>query len=300
MQTIRINEEKFNFNKFLNFIEIEYNIELGKRVKMCTILSLVDLTSDRFVNDNDLDIKREDLFSVFLGGKYGIFIPLTGLITNMDEAYGEDLNSLDNIGILMYYKSVCFNIELVKVDNDTITRLHDNYILDGQVQDLLEFFTYKDSDITLLDVKRDDFKLINFINCILDITNQEDLILVDDNNLCEKLSVEKFDFSNIPSGTKLYFEFAWRDEDYLICADGNSFFVNPYTLNEYCDLEEAYFEFYENISLGYLLTFKEDRIIIKVAKEGEITLPIYSECREISNCGELKEVMKEYIENFIN
>lgn len=300
MQAIKINEEKFNFNKFLNFIEIEYNISLGKRAKICTIVSLVDLNNNKLSYDMDLDIKRQDLFSIFLGGKYGIFIPLTGLIKDMGEAYGEDLESLDNIGLLMYYKSVCFNIEVIKVENDTITRLQDNYILDGQIKDLLDFFIYKDKHIRLLDIKREDFKFIDFLNCILDITNQENLILVDDNNLCKNLSVEELDFNNIPSGTKLYFEFAWRDEDYLICADGKSFFVNPYTLDEYYDLEEAYFEFYENISLGYLVTFKEDRIIIKIAKEGEITLPMYSECREISNCGDFEEVMKEYIDSFMN
>lgn len=299
MEAIRINEEKFNFNKFLNFIELKYNFFLRERTKVSTIVSLIDLKSNKFCNDKNLDIKREDLFSVFSGGKYGIFIPLTGLIEEMREAYGSEIQALDNIGLLMSYKSVCINIDLIKLENDNIEQLDNNYILDGQVQDLIKVFTYEDRSIILLDVKREDFKFIDFLNTILDITNQEKLILVDDNNLCKNLSLEEFDIKSIPNNTKLYFEFAWRDEDYLICANGKSFFVNPYTLDDYFDLEEGYFEFYENITLGYLFTFEENKIVIKIAKEGEITLPIYSECREISTCGEVEEVMKEYIESFI-
>lgn len=98
---------------------------------------------------------------------------------------------------------------------------------------------------------------------------------------------------------ELYFSFGKREGDYLFCANEKKYKVDDERNKDsqgiyLCD---AYFNKYDDINLGFLISYEDEKINIEPALEGESV-----QCRmyeKIEDCGDIHKDMKIFIENYI-
>lgn len=114
-------------------------------------------------------------------------------------------------------------------------------------------------------------------------------IKLKDNNLINILKENK----------KIYCLFGKRKGDYLYCVNNKQYLVDDERSqnSQGIFMADAYFNKYDDINLGFLLSYEDDVIDIKLAIEGE---GIGSRRYEIiDNCGDLNDEMQLFINSFI-
>lgn len=99
---------------------------------------------------------------------------------------------------------------------------------------------------------------------------------------------------------EIYFSFGKRVDDYLLCANNKHYKIddNRSVNFEGIYMADAYFNKYEDINLGFLVSYNNGKIKILPAIEGESI-----GCRKyevIEDCGDLNIEMKNFIKNYIN
>ena len=98
---------------------------------------------------------------------------------------------------------------------------------------------------------------------------------------------------------QLYYLFGRREEKYLYCINGENYFVNdeidenPHGIN----MSDLYINPYEDINLGFLISYNNGDIDIEPAIEGESV--ICRRCEVVDNCGDLNKEMKDFISKYI-
>lgn len=98
---------------------------------------------------------------------------------------------------------------------------------------------------------------------------------------------------------ELYYFFGKREGQYLSCVNGKKYMIDDERSkqSEGIFMGDAYFNKYDDINLGFLLSYEDGIIDIKPAIEGEGI-----ECRRyevVENCGDLYDEMQNFINKFI-
>lgn len=97
----------------------------------------------------------------------------------------------------------------------------------------------------------------------------------------------------------LYYSFGKRLGKYLICANGNKYLVDDDRSenSQGVYMSDAYFNQYEDISLGFVIKIEDDIISVQSAIEEEgINCRTYE---TIDDCGDLNIKMKDFINTYI-
>ncbi len=98
---------------------------------------------------------------------------------------------------------------------------------------------------------------------------------------------------------QLYYLFGNRQGKYLSCVNGKKYFINDEKMEnkDGIDMQDAYINPYEDINLGYLITYNNENIEIEPAIEGQASW--CRRCEVLDDCGDLNNEMKEFIQNYI-
>lgn len=123
--------------------------------------------------------------------------------------------------------------------------------------------------------------------------------------ICEKGISKDFDSSKkeikniLQSSKTLYYSFGRRVDNHLLCANNQRYEIDDdrSTTSQGVYMADAYFNRYDDINLGFLISYDDGKIKIEPALEGESI-----ECRKyevIEDCGDLNIEMKNFIENYI-
>lgn len=98
---------------------------------------------------------------------------------------------------------------------------------------------------------------------------------------------------------QLYYFFGSRKEQYLCCVNGQKYLIND-EINENSqgiNMSDAYINPYEDINLGFLISYNNGNIEIQSAIEGEAVR--CRRCEDIEDCGDLNNEMKDFISKYI-
>ena len=98
---------------------------------------------------------------------------------------------------------------------------------------------------------------------------------------------------------QLYFLFGEREGKYLSCANNKKYLIDDELKygSKGINMADVYINPYEDINLGFLISYDNGKIEIQPAIEGESI-----ECRRyeiVDNCGDLNNEMKEFINKYI-
>lgn len=98
---------------------------------------------------------------------------------------------------------------------------------------------------------------------------------------------------------QLYYFFGSRNEEYLSCINGERYLINDdiEKNSQGINMLDAYINPYEDINLGFLISYNDGDIEIQPAIEGESV-----QCRRyeiVDDCGDLNREMKEFISRYI-
>lgn len=98
---------------------------------------------------------------------------------------------------------------------------------------------------------------------------------------------------------QLYYSFANRKEKYLSCINGENYLINDEMKenSQGINMSDAYINPYEDINLGFLISYNDGNIEIQPAIEGEAIR--CRRCEIIDNCGDLNKKMKDFINKYI-
>lgn len=99
--------------------------------------------------------------------------------------------------------------------------------------------------------------------------------------------------------SKLYYSFGKRNDKYLHCINGVSYFINDEIdeNSQGVNMSDSYINPYEDINLGFLISYNDGNIDIQSAIEGESI-----GCRKyeiIEDCGDLNRKMNDFISQYI-
>lgn len=123
------------------------------------------------------------------------------------------------------------------------------------------------------------------------------------NSICFDLEINKNneeDIINILKENKqLYYFFGKREGKYLSCINGKKYIVDDERSknSKGIFMADAYFNEYDDINLGFLLSYDNGKVNIQPAIEGEGIK--YRICEVVENCGDLYNEMKVYLNEFI-
>ena len=97
----------------------------------------------------------------------------------------------------------------------------------------------------------------------------------------------------------LYYFFGNRNNESLNCINGKSYVVDDERQKESNGIfmSDAYFNKYDDINLGFLLSYDNDILEIQPAIEGEGVE--FRQCETIDDCGDLNIEMQQFINKFI-
>lgn len=98
---------------------------------------------------------------------------------------------------------------------------------------------------------------------------------------------------------KIYYMFGSRKGEYLFCVNGQKYFIND-EVDESAqgiNMSDAYINSYEDINLGFLISYNNGNIEIQSAIEGESV--ICRRCEPIEDCGDLNNKMQIFISKYI-
>lgn len=98
---------------------------------------------------------------------------------------------------------------------------------------------------------------------------------------------------------KLYYLFGIRKEEYLYCVNGQKYLINDEMSesSQGINMSDAYINPYEDINLGFLISYNNGNIDIQPAIEGKAV-----RCRRyevVEDCGDLNNEMKSFISKYI-
>lgn len=98
---------------------------------------------------------------------------------------------------------------------------------------------------------------------------------------------------------QLYYFFGSRNENYLSCINGERYLINDDAEknSQGINMVDAYINPYEDINLGFLISYNDGDIEIQPAIEGESI-----RCRRyeiVDDCGDLNKEMKDFISKYI-
>lgn len=99
--------------------------------------------------------------------------------------------------------------------------------------------------------------------------------------------------------SQLYYSFGKRNDKYLYCINGQSYFIND-DIDENSqgvNMSDSYINSYEDINLGFLISYNDGNIYIKPAIEGESIG--CRKCEIIDDCGDLNKEMNDFISQYI-
>ncbi|MEG0855651.1 MAG: hypothetical protein RSG52_04135 [Terrisporobacter sp.] len=143
-------------------------------------------------------------------------------------------------------------------------------------------------------------KTIDLCKMFEDIRN-EFLVKSVKNGISEEFSKSsrKEMLHNLKEQGEIYYSFARREGKYLLCANGKKLEIDDdrSKISQGIYMADAYFNQYDDINLGFLISYNEEKIEIKPAIEGEST-----GCRRyevIENCGDLNKEMKNFLQLYM-
>lgn len=112
---------------------------------------------------------------------------------------------------------------------------------------------------------------------------------VKDNNVEELLK----------SNGQLYYFFASREKEYLLSINGKKYLINDEMKenSQGINMADAYINSYEDINLGFLLSYDNGNLEIEPALEGEAIR--CRRCEVVDDCGDLNKEMKDFISKYI-
>ncbi len=98
---------------------------------------------------------------------------------------------------------------------------------------------------------------------------------------------------------QLYYFFGSRKEKYLSCINGKNYLINDEMQENSSgiNMSDAYINSYEDINLGFLITYNNGNIEIQPAIEGEAVR--CRRCEIVDDCGDLNNEMKDFITKYI-
>lgn len=98
---------------------------------------------------------------------------------------------------------------------------------------------------------------------------------------------------------QLYYLFGIRNEKYLNCINGEKYLINDEKdeNSQGINMSDAYINPYEDISLGFLISYNNGNINIESAIEGEAAR--CRRCEVVEDCGDLNKEMKDFISRYI-
>lgn len=123
------------------------------------------------------------------------------------------------------------------------------------------------------------------------------------NNGISKCLAEEEKNKNIEEMLKcneqLYYFFGSRRENYLSCINGENYIINDEIQenSKGINMSDAYINPYEDINLGFLISYNEGNIEIQPAIEGESIK--CRRCEMVDDCGDLNKEMKDFISKYI-
>lgn len=103
----------------------------------------------------------------------------------------------------------------------------------------------------------------------------------------------------LKSNGELYYLFGNRKADNLLCINGEKYLIDD-EMNgnsQGINMSEAYINAYEDINLGFLISYSNGNIDIQPAIEGEANK--CRKCEIIDDCGDLNSEMKKFISKYI-
>lgn len=97
----------------------------------------------------------------------------------------------------------------------------------------------------------------------------------------------------------IYYSFAKRKSKYLICANGEKYQIDDErsVSSQGIYMADAYFNEYDDINVGYVVSYDEGKIKIYPAIEGESIN--CRKCEIIEDCGDLKSSMLNFLQEYI-
>ena len=98
---------------------------------------------------------------------------------------------------------------------------------------------------------------------------------------------------------QLYYLFGIRNEKYLNCINGEKYLINDEKdeNSQGINMSDAYINPYEDINLGFLISYNNGEIDIQPAIEGEAVR--CRRCEVVEDCGDLNKEMKDFISRYI-
>lgn len=98
---------------------------------------------------------------------------------------------------------------------------------------------------------------------------------------------------------QLYFSFGIRKEKYLSCINGEDYLIDDENKenSQGINMSDAYINPYEDINLGFLISYNDENIEIEPAIEGESVR--CRRCEVVEDCGDLNKVMEAFITKYI-
>lgn len=106
-------------------------------------------------------------------------------------------------------------------------------------------------------------------------------------------------FNLLQEHGSLYYSFGRRDGKDLICANGKKYEIDDERSNssQGIYMADAYFNQYEDINVGYLISYISETIKIYPAIEGESIN--CRRCHLIEDCGDLEKDMKMFLQKYM-
>ena len=103
----------------------------------------------------------------------------------------------------------------------------------------------------------------------------------------------------LKSSGQLYYFFGSRKEQYLSCINGKNYLINDEIQenSQGINMLDAYINPYEDINLGFLISYNNGEIEIQSAIEGEAIR--CRRCEIVDDCGDLNKEMKDFISKYI-
>lgn len=98
---------------------------------------------------------------------------------------------------------------------------------------------------------------------------------------------------------QLYFSFGARKENYLSCINGEDYLIDDEIKgsSQGINMSDAYINPYEDINVGFLISYNDENIDIEPAIEGEAVR--CRRCEIVEDCGDLDKIMKDFISEYI-
>lgn len=98
---------------------------------------------------------------------------------------------------------------------------------------------------------------------------------------------------------QLYYFFGSRKEQYLSCINGENYLINDdiQENTQGINMSDAYINQYEDINLGFLISYDNGNIEIQPAIEGEAIR--CRRCEIVDDCGDLNKEMHDFINKYI-